>query len=366
MPGMWFGIVTRTHEKIVGIAYGVVKCRTATRLSDEEKWSMKQILQLRRIPWEFVPGRSDRRIPVAIGSNGNGLQAKDCDEETQETTSDEEGQGAEMQFRGGVDKLHVFRKAIEKYGPTEGCPVCTSIQKREMTKGRIGINHNDNCRKRVITAMREDRQYRDRNLGAVGDSPENSRNNNHDADRNDESLPRSSWKLEEQRGHLRKAVHAIKQKMKSTGQDITSQLDQTMVEMMIASVDVAEFYSPPRIIQMANQMGLRVGWSMGITTNDVDGKAWDFNIPEMRNRAARRILIDKPMLLIGSPMCIVYITMNNINHERMPREVVQERFAYARKHLQFAAQQYKMQVQGGRHFPARTPSKCFILAREVY
>ena len=75
-----------------------------------------------------------------------------------------------------------------------------------------------------------------------------------------------------------------------------------MMHMMIAAMDVAEFYSPPRVATMASRMGLRVGWSLDLTTKDTDGRAWDFNVPEMRNRAARLVLKDKPMLLIGSPM----------------------------------------------------------------
>ena len=154
------GTTTRTQETIVGIAHGVVKCRVVIRLSDDDRWSVQQILQLRGVPWEFVPGRSDRRIPVAIDCNGNGLQVEDCEAETQETFPDEEDNGAEIQFRGGVDKFHVSRQVIEKYGPTEGCPARTGIQNRGVTKGRVGINDNDNCRKRVITARRGDPPYR--------------------------------------------------------------------------------------------------------------------------------------------------------------------------------------------------------------
>ena len=95
---------------------------------------------------------------------------------------------------------------------------------------------------------------------------------------------------------------------------------------------------------------------MDITTRDDDGCPWDFNIPEMRNRAARRVFIDKPMLLIGSLMCTIHSVMNNINHVRMPPEVVKERFAYARKHLPFATQLYKLQVQTGRYFLHGHPS----------
>ena len=104
--------------------------------------------------------------------------------------------------------------------------------------------------------------------------------------------------------------------------DVSSQLNQTMLQMVVSEMDVAEFYSPPRMTEMAKKMGLRAGWSMDITTNDVDGKAWDFNNKEMRNRAARRLLTYKPLLLVGSPMCTIRSTMHVINHARMDPEVV--------------------------------------------
>ena len=37
----------------------------------------------------------------------------------------------EMKSKGGPDKFHASRKAIEKYGPTEGCLACSIIQKRD-------------------------------------------------------------------------------------------------------------------------------------------------------------------------------------------------------------------------------------------
>ena len=149
---------------------------------------------------------------------------------------------------------------------------------------------------------------------------------------------------------MRKAIHVVKQKMKETRNNLSKQFDQTMLQTLIAAMDVAEFYSPPRITEMAAKMGLRAGWSLDLTTNDEDGRAWDFNVPEMRNRAARKVLTDKPLLLIGNPMCTIYSCMNNINHARMAPEIVKARFDYARKHLAFAAALYKIQIQEGRYF----------------
>ena len=81
-------------------------------------------------------------------------------------------------------------------------------------------------------------------------------------------------------------------------QSKTDQLDQVMLQMFIANMDIAESHSPPRVTQMARSMGLRAGWSVDLTTTDPDGQAWDFNNITMRNKAVRNVLEDKQLLLI--------------------------------------------------------------------
>ena len=75
---------------------------------------------------------------------------------------------------------------------------------------------------------------------------------------------------------------------------------------------------------MAKKMGLRAGWSLDLTTTDENGNAWDFNKVAMRNKAARKLIEDKPRLLIGSPICTPFSQMNNINYSRMTREEVEQ------------------------------------------
>ena len=73
-PGVWLGIIARTQEVLIGTNRGVIKCKTVARLVDQEKWDVKQITQMRGTPWEPVPGKMDRRVPVAIDDDGNGVQ----------------------------------------------------------------------------------------------------------------------------------------------------------------------------------------------------------------------------------------------------------------------------------------------------
>ena len=305
-PGVWLGIMARAQEVLIGIKHGVIKCRIVTRLAEQERWDVEQVTVVRGTPWEAVPGRNDRRVLVAIDHRGNGVQPMDDEDDAQEQSQPHgETEEALVQFRGGPDKFHVSKRAVERYGPTEWCPAGTSIIKKGLVSGRAGANHNDICRQRITTAMGNDPQYRQLMQ-------------KHKKDDIVANVGNPKVKVEEQRGQLRKSVHKMKQKTREEVNTITKQFNQTMLQTLIAETDVAEFYSPPRIASMASKMRLRAGWSLDITTDDVDGKPWDFNDQEMRNRAVRKVLQDKPWFSIGSPLCITHSTMNQINHSRMP------------------------------------------------
>ena len=40
-PGIWLGVIARTQETLIGTDVGVVKCRTVTRLPDNERWNVQ-------------------------------------------------------------------------------------------------------------------------------------------------------------------------------------------------------------------------------------------------------------------------------------------------------------------------------------
>ena len=125
----------------------------------------------------------------------------------------------------------------------------------------------------------------------------------------------SESQRQEQIAHLRKAMMTIESNMKK--ERLGTCMNKTRMRMLINQMDVAEVYSPPRAVAMARRMGHRVGWSLDITTCDDDGREWDFNSAEMRNRAARKLLKDKPTVLVGSPMCGPFGITNNMNYSRM-------------------------------------------------
>ena len=64
---------------------------------------------------------------MVIDDGGNGIQVAEDDGEEQDHQDKADEEGITVQIRWGTGRFVVSRKAVEKYGPTEGCAVCTNI-----------------------------------------------------------------------------------------------------------------------------------------------------------------------------------------------------------------------------------------------
>ena len=62
------------------------------------------------------------------------------------------------------------------------------------------------------------------------------------------------------------------------------------------------------------ELRLIPGFALDLTTADNDGRQWDFDDVTMRERALRRVKDERPMLLVGSPMCTAFSTWQRINN----------------------------------------------------
>ena len=117
---------------------------------------------------------------------------------------------------------------------------------------------------------------------------------------------------------------------------------------------VSEVYSPPRITAMIRRMpigDLVPGLALDITTVDpVDGKPWDFQFLEKRQRARALLEQQKPCFLIGSPMCTRYCSLQNYNDMRRDPRIVQKEKVAAAVHMRFVCDLYRMQHVAGRFF----------------
>ena len=90
---------------------------------------------------------------------------------------------------------------------------------------------------------------------------------------------------------------------------------------------------------------------------DVDGRSWDFLEAADRREALARIREQKPYLVIGSPPCTSFCSLNERwNYKRMDPEEVRRRRAEGNVLLGFAAQVYREQLAAGRHFLHEHPA----------
>ncbi len=117
---------------------------------------------------------------------------------------------------------------------------------------------------------------------------------------------------------------------------------------------VSEIYSPPRVTRMLKNMtnhGLTPGLALDLTTVDPDdGAPWDFNAPAKREKALRLLRQQKPLFVIGSPMCTRWCTWQKLNDIKRDARIVEEEKKLALIHLEFVAQIYQEQIDGDRFF----------------
>ena len=116
---------------------------------------------------------------------------------------------------------------------------------------------------------------------------------------------------------------------------------------------VSEIYSPPRVtaaIKLLPELRLIPGFAFDVTTMDEEGRPWDFDDPRQRARARERILREKPMLLIGSPMCTAFSAWQELNKHKRNPELIQKEWNKAMVHLNFVCELYKLQDEHGRYF----------------
>jgi hypothetical protein len=88
---------------------------------------------------------------------------------------------------------------------------------------------------------------------------------------------------------------------------------------------VSEIYSSPRVTAAARRLrhlGLTPGFALDLTTIGGNGVPWDFDSAARRREARRSVAIQKPMFLIGSPMCTVFNSLRAMNAQKRDPAVI--------------------------------------------
>ncbi len=127
-------------------------------------------------------------------------------------------------------------------------------------------------------------------------------------------------------------------------------------------VDVAELYSQPRIAQEAairsyNGVNLLPGWSLDLTREDpLTGEPWDMAKHEVRERVRKLVRDTKPFMVIGSPPCTMFCSLQDLNKGKRDEEEFQRKLEVAKKHVRFCLELYQLQVDEGRFFLHEHPN----------
>ena len=122
-------------------------------------------------------------------------------------------------------------------------------------------------------------------------------------------------------------------------------------------IDISEVYSPPRVAKVATRRKLKAGTSFDITTCDENGIPWDLLKPEIQEKCRKRIIKEKPKLLIGSVMCRDWSQIMNINWDRMEPEEIERRMKEAQIHLEFVCSLYNFSMTQADTSPTNTPKQ---------
>ncbi len=125
--------------------------------------------------------------------------------------------------------------------------------------------------------------------------------------------------------------------------------------------DVAEIYSQPRIAQEAalreyDGVKLIPGWSLDLTTEDPKtGEAWDLSKKEVQKRVKKLIKDTEPFVVIGSPPCTMFSTLQELSRSRRNAKKYEKAMDEAREHIRFCIEVYKMQLKANRYFMHEHP-----------
>ena len=114
---------------------------------------------------------------------------------------------------------------------------------------------------------------------------------------------------------------------------------------------VSEVYSAPRVTAAATKLSPELrqipGFALELTTAGSDVRQWDFDNKVIRERAMNRVNEDRPMLLVGSPMCSAFSTWQRINDEIRDPYVVKAEKRRAVMHFEFCIELYREQLRHG-------------------
>ena len=93
------------------------------------------------------------------------------------------------------------------------------------------------------------------------------------------------------------------------------------------------------------------GWSLDLTLNDPEtGRPWDFSLHQVREKVRKMIRDTKPFLVICSPPCTMFSSLQNLSKNKRDQGEWQRLMKIAEQHIKFCVEIYKSQIAGRRFF----------------
>ena len=116
------------------------------------------------------------------------------------------------------------------------------------------------------------------------------------------------------------------------------------------AVDLAEVYSPASFRKRALQLGLSPGLAVDLHSG------WNFNVSSHRCRCDKQLASERPQLLIASPPCMAFDSLQDLDEVRGDLRVKQDKLGKARLYWDFAVEQCGKQLARGGAFLFEHPA----------
>ena len=401
--GTWLGIKMESDEVIIGTDHGVFRTRSIKRKPADRRWDSDAIRKISGTPWKpYAHTDEDRILTRTTLPRPPGVQSEPSNGERK------------IEEDPAPKRIRIERRDLERIGYSPGCAGCYSAR-----MGKSHRPHSDQCRRRVLEDMmsipdlrrkleasieRENRWLErqaegyeevpvhepeevrvpereqsasatpqienhenmdgavDDNATMGDDTTEFYREVNEElAERVEEEAMQDinmAQNSEDVINILHKAMSKIMKVHTPKPIDSDKELLQLMrTARLLGEPHVSEIYSPPRVTAIADQFGMRPGFALGLNVNDpFDNKPWNFDDPEKRKRAKKPLHQQRPMLLVGSPMCRAFSVLNRLNRKNMGDTKWNEMVQHGLKHLRFCCELYQIQLEEDRYFLHEHPA----------
>ena len=132
----------------------MIKAKTVRRLPKDQRWCAEEVLNIRGIASNPVPGAGGDHIPIAANGTKHAERGED------EHTPAQEREKCDTRSTVAapdptVRRMYITRSHIREYGATEGCPECKGIE-----AGR-SMPHKNECRMKIRARMLQNEDGRE-------------------------------------------------------------------------------------------------------------------------------------------------------------------------------------------------------------